>query len=196
MLALSIITLFAGPVLYHWMRRGGRIAQTFEQVLAILLALIVCLQLVPKTLEELGWLAVPLIVAGYLAPGVLEYLVKQAAHTTHRVTLMIAALGLGLHGILDGTALGDHHATENLTLAIVLHRFTVGLVIWLILQPAFGYVLTLVVLALISLATVAGYYLSEALAPVLGGQAFLIIQSVIIGTIIHGLIHRTHNHPH
>ncbi len=40
MLALSIIALFLGPLLYQWLRRGGRVARTVESVIVALLVVL------------------------------------------------------------------------------------------------------------------------------------------------------------
>ena len=75
---------------------------------------------------------------------------------------------------------------------IVLHRLGVGLVIWLMVQPAFGQRAALLVLLMVSLTTVLGFVLSESLLPLAGRGGVLVVQTLIIGTIIHSLVHRGH----
>lgn len=194
LLAIAVLALFAGPLLYHWMRRGGLIARTLEQALVAVLVLVVGLLLVPETLEGLGPSALALIAAGYLAPGLLEAAVRRAARAFHMVSLSLALAGLVLHAMLDGAGLasGDLQASMTLSLAIVLHRFSMGLVLWLIVQPAFGRRVAWSVLAGMAAATVLGYFSSESLLELEGGEAMYIIQALIIGTIIHSLVHRGH----
>jgi len=188
--------LFAGPLLYHWMRQGGLIARAFDRAIVAALVVVVIFLLVPEVTDGLGWTALVLIGAGYLLPGVLESSVKKSAHTFHMISMTLAMAGFAGHAMLDGAglAVSSMQPTANLALAIVLHRLGVGLVIWLIVQPAFGRKTAFVVLSLMALVTVSGFYLSEQLLPLAGQNSILIFQSIIIGTIVHSLVHREHVH--
>lgn len=194
MLFLSLITLFAGPLLYNWLRQGGLIARTFDRVIVVVLVVVVVFLLVPETVSGLGWIALVLMVAGYLIPGALESGLKKSAQTFHLVSMALALVGLALHAMLDGAGLAGSgiQSGGNLALAIILHRLGVGLVLWLIVQPAFGRRAAIAVLLLIAVATVLGYVLSETMLPLADRQYVLFIQAVIIGTIVHSLLHREH----
>ena len=199
MLLLSIISLFVGPVLYQWLRRGGFIAKAFDSLIIAVLVVLMAFLLIPESWAQLGNWSVALILTGYLAPGVLEHLIKKAAHTFHLVSLVLALAGLALHAMLDGAALATGHGvTSNLSLAIVLHRFGVGMMLWMMVQPVFGRHIAFGVLGFVALATVGGYLLSEPVLGLQGDYAMSVIQALIIGMIVHSLIHRSHgvNHPH
>ena len=198
MLLLSIISLFVGPILYQWMRRGGFIAKAFDKLIIAVLILLMALFLIPESWEELGYWSVGLILVGYLAPGLLEQLIKRAAHTLHLVSMLLALTGLALHAILDGAALnaGDGVMASNLSLAIVIHRFGVGMMIWMMVQPLFGKKAAFALLGFVSLATVAGFMLSGNLIGLEGGYAISVIQALIIGMIVHSLVHRSHGASH
>ena len=194
---LSLITLFAGPLLYQWMRKGGLVARTFDRVIMIFLILLVAFMLVPEAFSGLGWFALVLMLAGYLGPGLLESGLQKLARTLHLASLALAFVGLTLHAMLDGAGLAgsELHASEHLALAIVVHRFGVGLVLWLVLKPVFGRPAAFGALLLIAAATLLGYAMSEKLLPLAGQNSVLIIQALIIGTIIHSLVHREHVEP-
>lgn len=197
MLLLSILALFAGPLLYQWLRRGGLIARTVETAVVAVLVLVVVFLLVPDTYSELGLVSLALILAGYLVPGLLEMAVRKAAHAFHIVSLVLALLGLVAHAMLDGAGLvtgSGGQASANLGLAIVLHRFGMGLVLWFMVQPVFGRRWAVAVLLLVAVATVAGYYLSEPLLSLDEGGIVHVVEPLIIGTIIHSLVHRGHAH--
>lgn len=198
MLIVAILALFAGPALYHWLRKGGRIARVVDTVIVTLLVVLVGLLLVPETFAALGYPALVLIAAGYLVPGLLELAIRQAAHAFHLLSLVLALAGLMLHALLDGAGLasGTLHASSALGLAIVLHRFGMGLVIWLIVQPGFGRKAAAGVLASMAAATVAGYVLSERFLALQGQGAVIMVQALIIGTIVHSLVHRGHAAVH
>ncbi|MFT5139287.1 MAG: hypothetical protein ACI9H8_001200 [Lysobacterales bacterium] len=194
MLFLSLLALFVGPLLYHRMQRGGLIAKALDRSIVIAMVIVVFFLLVPEAFEGLGWIALLLIAAGYLLPGALETVVRKSAHTFHLISMLLALVGFALHAMLDGAGLAGSslQSSGNLALVIVLHRLGAGLVIWLIVQPAFGYKVALTTLTMIALVTVVGFYLSEQMLPFANQDSTLIIQSLIIGTIMHSLVHRGH----
>jgi hypothetical protein len=197
-LSLSIIALFIGPIIYQWLRHGGFIAKAFDSLIVAILVLLMAFLLIPESWHELGYLSVGLILAGYLVPGLLEHLVKKAAHAFHLASLMIALAGLAIHALMDGAALfsGAPGHSDNLSLAIVLHRFGVGMMLWMMVRPAFGKRVAYAVLGFVSLLTVAGYLLPEALLGMEAGAVMPIIQALIIGMIVHSLVHSNHGAGH
>lgn len=194
MLLLSIISLFVGPVLYQWLCHGGFVAKAFDSLIIAVLVILMAFLLIPESWAQLGYWSVALILAGYLLPGVLEQLIKRAAHTFHLVSLLLALAGLALHAMLDGAALtmGNGATGNNLSLAIVLHRLGVGVMLWMMVQPVFGKRAAFGVLGFVALATVAGYLLSEIVLGMEGDYAMSVIQALIIGMIVHSLVHRSH----
>jgi len=195
-LLLSLLTLFAGPLLFQWLKGAHVLARTLERVVVAVLVVLVVAMLIPEIIEPLGPAALGLVLLGYLVPGVLERIVKQAAETLHMVSLYVALAGLLLHAMLDGAGLsGSHlHHSSGLGTAIILHRFGMGLMLWMIIQPVFGARVAWATLAGMAAATVLGYEFSERLLPLAGDGVIVGVQAVIIGTIIHSLIHRGHVH--
>jgi hypothetical protein len=197
-LLLSTISLFIGPVLYQWLRKGGFVAKAFDSLIIAVLVILMAFLLIPESWVQLGYLSVALILAGYLVPGLLEHLIKKAAHTFHIVSLLLALTGLALHALLDGAALTNGHGTtnSNLALAIVLHRLGVGMMLWMMVQPVFGKRAAFAVLGFVALATIAGYLLSDIVLGMEGDYAMTVIQALIIGMIVHSLVHRSHASHH
>ena len=196
LLLLSLLMLFAGPLLYQWIQQGGWFARTLDRTIVVLLVLIISVFLIPEIIEPLGWMALVLVLAGYALPGMLETTVKRAAETFHMLSLYLALGGLLLHALLDGAGLAGSEldASTGLAAAIILHRFGVGLMLWMIMQPAFGKRIAWLTLIALAGTTVLGFEFSERVLPLAGEQAVAMIQAVIIGTIIHSLIHRGHVH--
>ena len=194
MLLLSLITLFAGPLMFQWLSRSHRIARALDRVIVAALIVLVAVLLLPEIVESLGWTAPLLVLAGYLLPGLLEKLIARAAETLHLLTLYVALAGLLLHAGLDGAGLAGSALSGNagLASAIVLHRFGMGLMLWLIVQPVFGSRYAWLLLAAMAAATVLGHEFSERLLPLTGERFVAGIQGVIIGTIIHSLVFRGH----
>lgn len=200
MLLLSIIVLFIGPLLYHWLRKGGFIAKAFDSAIIAVLVVLMVFLLIPESWAELGPWSVMLMLGGYLLPGLLEQLIKKAAHAFHLVSLVLALLGLALHAMLDGAALTAMHDTTHsqLPLAIVLHRFGVGMMLWMMVQPVYGKRAASAVLLFVAVVTLAGYLLSDIFLGLEGTNYLAVIQAIIIGMIVHSLVHRGHavHHHH
>jgi hypothetical protein len=200
LLLISLMTLFAGPLIFLWISKGGRVARAIDRMIVLLLILLVVLLLLPEIVRAQGWIAIILVALGYLLPTVLELTVRRAAATLHLASLVIALLGLLLHALLDGAGLAGSQLQGNggLIAAIILHRFGVGMMIWLIMEPAFGQRAAWLMLISMGAATIAGFEFSSHLLPLAGAFAISALQAVIIGTIIHSLVHRSHVHsgPH
>lgn len=190
MLLLSILALLVGPLLYHSLQRGGRIAAALERAILVFLLVLVVFVLLPELWHETGAWSLLYLAVGYLLPGALETVIKRAAETLHVISLMLALLGLVLHAMLDGAGIAAD--PEGLALAIVLHRLGMGLVVWLLVQPAFGRRAAWAVLGVVAVATVAGWALSDVLSGLTGGRVLPVIEGLIVGMIVHSLVHRGH----
>ena len=196
MLLLSIITLFAGPLLFQWVSSSHPLAKTLDRVIVVVLIVLVVVLLIPDIIEPLGLLAPVFLIVGYLLPGLLEKAIKRAAETLHLLSLYVALIGLILHAVLDGAGLAGSEMRDNssLAVAIILHRFGMGLVLWLIMQPAFGKRIAWATLFAMAAATIIGFEFSERLLPYADDTVIAAVQGVIVGTIIHSLVHREHVH--
>jgi len=194
LLLISLITLFAGPLIFLLISKGGRVAQAIDGLIVVVLVLLVILLLLPDIVAALGWKGIVLVALGYLLPTVLELIVRRAAATLHLASLVLALLGLLLHALLDGAGLAGSQlqARDGFAAAIVLHRFGVGMMVWLIMQPAFGHRFAWLMLAGMAAATVVGFEYSRHLLPLTGASGIAMLQAVIIGTITHSLVHRGH----
>jgi hypothetical protein len=201
LLLLSLITLFAGPLLFQWVSSSHPLARTLDRVIVAVLVVLVVVLLVPDIVEPLGWSALAYLALGYLLPGLLEKIIQKAAEKLHLFSLYVALIGLLLHAVLDGAGLAGSELNDgsSLAIAIVLHRFGMGLMLWLIMQPVFGNRVAWATLFALAAATIVGFEFSERLLPLAGDTVISAIQGVIVGTIIHSLVHRGHvhdNHTH
>ena len=196
MLLLSIITLFAGPLLFQWVSSSHPLAKTLDRVIVVVLIVLVVVLLVPDIIQPLGLSAPGFLLIGYLLPGLLERVIKRAAETLHLLSLYVALIGLILHAVLDGAGLAgsEMRDSSSLAVAIILHRFGMGLMLWLIMQPAFGKRIAWATLFALAAATIIGFEFSERLLPYADDTLIAAVQGVIVGTIIHSLVHREHVH--
>lgn len=198
LIVLAVIVMFVGPLLYLWLQRIPGWARKLERPLVWLLLLMVAFSLLPEIYTEAGLLGLALVVLGISLPTLLEHNLQKLANTTHMITLIIATLGLALHSALDGAALSQSisHSSTPFISAVLLHRLMAGMVVWFILQPAVGTRVAGLMISMVALAAVPGYWFAGHLAEALSGQGIAMIQAVVVGTIIHGLLHRGHKHEH
>lgn len=194
MLLLSLITLFAGPLLFQWVASTHPLAKTLDRVIVVILVVLVIVLLIPDIIQPLGWSAALFLFVGYLLPSLLERVIRRAAETLHLLSLYVALIGLLLHAVLDGAGLAGSELRHSggLAAAIILHRFGMGLMLWLIMQPVFGNRIAWATLFAMAAATIVGFEFSERLLPYAGDTTIAVVQGVIVGTIIHSLVHRGH----
>lgn len=197
-LLLSLLMLFVGPALFVWFSGSHRVAHALDRVIVLVLVVMVVVLLLPEIVEPLGAWSIALVFVGYLLPGLLEKMIARASEALHLYSLYLALAGLALHAMLDGAGLAgsELRASLDLALAIILHRFGVGLMLWMIIEPVYGRRAAWMTLLGMAAATVLGFEFSERLLPLAGDAFILGMQAVIIGTIIHSLVHRGHVHAH
>lgn len=190
------MTLFAGPLLFQWISSTHPLARTLDRAIVVALVLLVVILLIPDIIDPLGWAAPACLFLGYLLPGLLERVIRKAAQTLHLLSLYVALIGLLLHAVLDGAGLAgsELRSSGGLAAAIILHRFGMGLMLWLIMQPVFGNRVAWITLFAMAAATIVGFEFSEWLLPLAGDTLIAALQGVIVGTIIHSLVHREHVH--
>ena len=140
---------------------------------------------------------------GALIPVLIEKGRKTLHHKAHRIALIIICGGVFLHALLDGMALmmPDEHAHKadfGLPLAIILHRFPVGLTLWMLLQPSYGTKAAASLIFVICSATATGFFMYQFISSFIPLEVAHGIYAVVSGSLFHILYHRPHhpNHHH
>jgi hypothetical protein len=100
------------------------------------------------------------------------------------------------HGHDHGHDHDDGHADapaggpgDGLALAVVLHNLPVGIAVWFLLLPVFGWRVALGVFALLAGGTVAGYFAGPTLLGLLAAPAVAAVQAFLAGSILHVVLH-------
>ena len=193
-LALSIAALLLGPLLYSASRPDTTARRILDGVILLTIAAIIAIDVVPEALQHGGRLAIIVIIVGLVFPILLERLFRKATDTAHLFVVALAAAGLLVHAVVDGLAL---HAENGAALAyaIVLHRLPVGMAIWCIVRPNFGTTVTVTLFALVTLATIVGYFLGGSIAELAETRTLAMLQAFISGSLIHVVLFRDgHRH--
>lgn len=198
-LTLSLVALLLGPLLYRWVERQPRLMGALDAFIFVAIGGLVLLHMLPDILESGGWWSLLFLALGMSVPTLLEKAFRSIAKQAHAGAMLLAALGLGLHGMTDGAALaevGGHDEHHLLSLGVVLHRLPVGLTIWWLLRPHFGIWVPLIVLSGIAASTLLGHSLAEHWLTFLSGEAIAWFEALVVGTILHVVFHRPYHEDH
>lgn len=195
-LLLSVAALLAGPFVYALGQRRQAARQFLDGFVFITIAGIVCVHIVPSALSSGGSLALVFLLLGLGFPVGLERIFRRAIHQAHSFILLIAALGLVIHALIDGIALlptspartdGALAAlwSNQLALGVILHRLPVGMAIWWSLRPQFGRNAAIVMFAVIIVATAISYGFAGPILAVAETSSVAYFQSFVAGSLVH-----------
>ena len=195
LLVASLLVLGLGPVLHQLARVKGTMLAALDGFVYVAIGGLVLLHIVPESYELAGWWTLVALLVGLVGPGLVEHRLRGMARQAHAAALLLALVGIGLHGFTDGLALGHargDHEHHMLPMAIVLHRLPVGLAVWFLLRPVYGVRVALGLLALIGIATVLGFALGEAAVGGLANRGLGLFQALVAGSLLHVVVHRSY----
>ncbi|MBO1319519.1 permease [Acanthopleuribacter pedis] len=202
MLLISLLPLFAAPLLHILCQRNTTLAKTMDGFIFMAIGGLILMDILPAVVYAGGWWTLPLLLLGFLVPTLSER-VWHNVRGVHRAALVFGLVGLFIHAVTDGAALvhtgggdhghGHHHDHESLlSLGVLLHRIPIGLTIWYFVRPQFGRIAAWGVLCLIALGTFVGYHQAEALLAPLSTAGMAYFQAFVVGSLLHILFHRPH----
>ncbi len=197
-LALSIAALLLGPFVYAAGRRRPSIRQLLDGFVLVAVSGIVCVYIVPEAIVGGGNYAVASLVLGLLFPVVIERVFHHSMHKAHVVIVLLAALALVAHAIIDGIALLPQReagravsgilgfeAGNELALGVILHRLPVGMAIWWSVRPTFGIAPALATFALIVIASSIAYLLGGDAVAWAETREIALFQAFVAGSLVH-----------
>lgn len=210
---LATAALLLGPVIYAWARRLPVAKQTLDGFVLVAVAGIVCVDIIPKAIGTGGWLAIAALGAGLGFPVAVEKIFHRSVHRAHLFIVLLAALGLVIHAVIDGIALlpnlhdslaakpdGTQHAHaesilhNSLALGVVLHRLPVGMALWWSVRPNFGTVAAVLTFALLIVATGLAYLFGAPVVELATTRSLNLFQAFVAGSLVHvvafGVSHR------
>lgn len=193
-LALSILALLLGPIIYALSRRNRVARHVLDGFIFITIAGIICVNIIPEALLVGGTLAVISLLLGLAFPVVVEHGFRSALHEAHVFVLLLAALGLVIHAIIDGIALLPAQGSD-LAHAVILHRLPVGMAIWWSLRPSLGTPVAVGAIVMISVATALSYVLGAPVIELAEARSLALVQAFVSGSLIH-IVAFGINHEH
>ncbi|MBU2676036.1 MAG: hypothetical protein KJP16_03055 [Gammaproteobacteria bacterium] len=193
-LILSIAALLLGPVIYALGRRNHVARQILDGFIFITIAGIICVNIIPEALTTGGTVAIAFLAFGIAFPIVIERGFHGALHEAHILVLIVAALGLIVHALIDGIALLPTQGGD-LAHAVILHRLPIGMAIWWSLRPNLGLPVAIAAFATISIATAASYILGGPMVELAEARSIAYLQAFVSGSLIHVVAFGvTHDH--
>ncbi|MDA0337696.1 MAG: permease, partial [bacterium] len=194
--ALSLVALALGPVAYGAARVAGHMMAALDGFVFVAITGLVVLHIVPESVALAGWLAVLGVAVGIWLPTLIEHRLRSLARRVHNVTLIFGLMAIAVHAFTDGLALGSDSGAQGqahmLPMAVVLHRMPVGLTIWFLLRPLYGLRAAMAALALMALATTAGFFFGGAVLPTLESRVWGLFQALVAGSLLHVVLHRSY----
>jgi hypothetical protein len=196
-LILSISALLLGPIVYAIGRRNHAARHILDGFIFITIAGIICVDIIPEALAVGSTTAFIFLVLGIAFPVVVERGFHGAFHEAHVLVLIVAALGLIVHSIIDGIALLPAQGGD-LAHAVILHRLPVGMAIWWSLRPNLGLPVAIGAFVTISIATTASYVLGGPMVELAEARSIAYVQAFVSGSLIHvvafGVTHERGGH--
>jgi hypothetical protein len=197
-LILSIAALLLGPAIYAYGRRNPTARQILDGFIFITIAGLICVNIVPESLAVGGAVAVLFLLLGIAFPILIERGFHGALHEAHVLVLIVAALGLIIHAVVDGIALLPAEGGD-LAHAVILHRLPVGMAIWWSLRPNLGLPVAIGAFATIILASTLAYTLGAPIVELGEARGIAYVQAFVSGSLIHivafGVTHDHHIEP-
>jgi uncharacterized protein len=125
----SVVGFVLGPMMYSFFASRKRWNEWMDGFSLASIGGIVLLHLLPEAIESKGMIAFGFILIGLFLPGILDKFVSKKFNTKGNIFLLS---GMYLHTITESAALGSIQGDglQALGLAIVLHRFPVGLLLF------------------------------------------------------------------
>ncbi|GEM_PF-2700870 len=205
-LAAGIAALGVAPLIIALLRPWSRSLSFLDGFIFVAMGGLILLDILPESVERVGWTALLLAGVGLMAPAWLESVFRNLGRQVHLAAMALAVVGMLLHAAVDGLALNPLHllsvgavrdptateAIEALPVAVVLHRLPVGLTLWWILRRRFSLVVPTVALIAMSAATIFGYTAGRGLVDSISPSGMAIFQAFVAGSLLHVLFHRPH----
>lgn len=166
----------------------------------VMVPALVAWHILPHAIEEREYLLVIAVAVGFLVPLLIEQASSKLAEQTDNVALIVGLSGLALHALLEGAAFaGPRGMDPEFGIAVALHRVPVGLIIWWLIHPRFGWKLASAGIGALILANVAGFGIGHEVLPHTHGGFAEIYEAFVSGSLMHVVFHQgrhDHNHEH
>ena len=189
----SLAAPVVGAILYRWLHDQPRTVRVFDACMFVIVPLLVVWQVVEHTWSDFGWVALGVMGLGLALPLAIERISDSLARHTDSLALVVGLSGLFLHIFLEGAALTLEGA--GFKVAIVGHRLLVGLMIWWLLRPRYGFWIASFGIVATVAVTVAGFATGTHWFATSAGAHLYV--AFVGGSLLHFVFHQSRqDHAH
>lgn len=198
LIAASVAPI-AGPLLYWALHERPEAVRVVDGFVYVAVPLLVGWQVLPYAWEERSVLVIFALGLGFLVPTGMERLSHALERHTDHVALVVGMSGVLVHALLEGAGFAPRSGTVPVpfALAVVVHRIPVGLVVWWLIRPRYGWLAASAGVALLILSTLAGYVIGMEVLADMHGPGVELYQAFVSGSLVHVVFHQgRHDHQH
>ncbi len=180
---LSTLALLLGPFVYAVGYRSAVARKILDGLVFVAIVWIIGVHIIPASLSVGGWLAFVFLLLGIAFPMVLKRVFHVASRTANIAVMLVAALGLLVHALIDGIALLPGSG-EGLATAVIVHRIPVGMALWGTFRTAIGTAAASTAFVVIIASTGLAYYLGAPVVEMAESRWLAIFQAFVSGSLI------------
>lgn len=188
-LVSALLAPLAGALIYVTMHHRARTVRLLDTTVIVALPLLVAVQVLPHAWAERSLVPVVMVALGAGLVALVERLSHTLARYTDDATILFAVLGISVHALLEGSAL-TAGASPAFVLAVVVHRVTLGLLIWWLVAPRHGARAAGAGVAAILASTLAGYVVGTGVVADLPFVDSHLLEAFVAGTLLHVVLHQ------
>jgi hypothetical protein len=193
---LAVVMSLMGPFCYTWISQKSRVSRFFDGMIVTALVCLVTLHILPESLSHSTMTTIVAVTLGLIGPVFLSRLTNRSQCEIQKPFLVISIFGFVAHNMLDGAALIVHPnaqgSTHLLALAVGLHRFIESIAIWKTTSRSFGTIVSIFVLAGLSMAMIGGFFFGEQIFVTMDENILHVLQALACGMIFHVVLHPHH----
>ena len=180
----SLLGFNLGPLLHSTFREKESWNEWMDGFTLASVGGIVLIHLLPEAVQKGGIFAILLIFLGLILPTFLERLFFK--HTKFKGAIILL-VGLFFHTLLESAALGNVRQGEssNLGLAILIHRFPVGLLLFSFFKNHKNTLVATLVIIFISATSIFGFYLGNALDAIISEPFSIYLDVFVSSSLLH-----------
>ncbi|MEZ4743707.1 MAG: hypothetical protein R3B45_14900 [Bdellovibrionota bacterium] len=152
------------------------------------------MHLLPEIFGNRDFIALFVFCLGFsfpFCPGALgKVFSKQRQDFLMGLLLLLTGLGFAFHVFIEGTAIAAHENTMDIHLgmAVIVHRFTVSLLLFrYLVYTQKHYALAVIVFIALITGTTAGYFWGQSLVTKFSPSAAVMSEAFVAGTLLHFL---------
>lgn len=190
-LLVSLFVLVVVPFLYGQIIKRGEKLRYLKKIMVWSLAALISFHMLPELIATLGYRAVLIALLGAGTAVIVE--VAGAKVGAARYMGLLALLGLSLHGLMDGFAIktSDGNLVHGIAEVVVIHRIFAGVFIWQICVENYSKLTGTLILSLLGLMTVFGFFLGQQMLQnsYHVTQNIYLVQAFALGCILHIAFH-------